>query len=211
MNKRDIFTFLVLLLLYILIFSKNVLAHPGNTASDGCHYCWTNCSYWGEIYGTRHCHSGYTVPVVQYKMPDVRANWSTHYRWSDHYDIKFYWSGVKEAGFNGVSVFISQLKSDQPDNIIDTYEDHYTFYDVEPGKWYVSMKAVKNGIVTSNYVFWDIYLPKITPTPVPSPTLTPIPTPVLSQFPVTTDLPRSTVNQKKSIWSIILEIIQGIL
>lgn len=33
-------------------------AHPGNTAADGCHYCWTNCDYWGETYGVRHCHGG---------------------------------------------------------------------------------------------------------------------------------------------------------
>lgn len=33
-------------------------AHPGNTAADGAHYCWTNCEYWGETYGERHFHSG---------------------------------------------------------------------------------------------------------------------------------------------------------
>jgi len=39
-------------------FTHNVKAHPGNTASDGCHYCRTNCDYWGEVYGERHCHGG---------------------------------------------------------------------------------------------------------------------------------------------------------
>jgi hypothetical protein len=34
------------------------LAHPGNTASDGAHYCRTNCDYWGEAYGERHYHGG---------------------------------------------------------------------------------------------------------------------------------------------------------
>jgi len=34
------------------------LAHPGNTASDGCHYCRTNCSSWGETWNARHCHNG---------------------------------------------------------------------------------------------------------------------------------------------------------
>ena len=33
-------------------------AHPGNTAADGCHHCWTNCPKWGEVYGERHCHGG---------------------------------------------------------------------------------------------------------------------------------------------------------
>ncbi len=33
-------------------------AHPGNTASDGCHYCRTNCDEWGVAYDERHCHNG---------------------------------------------------------------------------------------------------------------------------------------------------------
>lgn len=50
-----------LLLAFSLLFSTNLTAqaHPGNTASDGCHYCRTNCDYWGEAYGERHCHGGY--------------------------------------------------------------------------------------------------------------------------------------------------------
>jgi hypothetical protein len=36
-------------------------AHPGRTASDGCHYCRTNCGSWGVPYGQRHCHGGYKV------------------------------------------------------------------------------------------------------------------------------------------------------
>ena len=35
-----------------------VYAHPGNTAADGCHYCWTNCDRYGVVYGERHCHGG---------------------------------------------------------------------------------------------------------------------------------------------------------
>ena len=31
-------------------------AHPGNTASDGCHYCRTNCTKWGVAWNERHCH-----------------------------------------------------------------------------------------------------------------------------------------------------------
>ena len=38
--------------------SFTAFAHPGNTASDGCHYCRTNCEKWGEDYGERHCHNG---------------------------------------------------------------------------------------------------------------------------------------------------------
>jgi hypothetical protein len=39
-------------------FSNSAYAHPGNTAYDGCHYCWTNCTKWGREYGVRHCHGG---------------------------------------------------------------------------------------------------------------------------------------------------------
>ncbi len=37
------------------------VAHPGNTASDGCHYCRTNCDRWGVPWYERHCHNGYAV------------------------------------------------------------------------------------------------------------------------------------------------------
>ena len=33
-------------------------AHPGNKASDGCHYCRTNCDKWGVAWNQRHCHGG---------------------------------------------------------------------------------------------------------------------------------------------------------
>ena len=37
---------------------SEVYAHPGRTASDGCHYCRTNCSRWGVPSSQRHCHGG---------------------------------------------------------------------------------------------------------------------------------------------------------
>lgn len=47
-----------------LFFSSpnTLFAHPGRTASDGCHYCRTNCASWGEVQGARHCHGGYSPP-----------------------------------------------------------------------------------------------------------------------------------------------------
>lgn len=42
---------------------QEAYAHPGNTASDGCHYCRTNCSKWGVPYDERHCHGGGSVPA----------------------------------------------------------------------------------------------------------------------------------------------------
>ncbi|MCE2596608.1 YHYH domain-containing protein [Motilimonas cestriensis] len=46
-----------LLLASLTVLSCSVTAHPGRTASDGCHYCRTNCASWGEIAGERHCHN----------------------------------------------------------------------------------------------------------------------------------------------------------
>lgn len=54
-----------ILISLFFFFVPKVEAHPGNTASDGCHYCWTNCASWGEVYGARHCHGGgYTPPDI---------------------------------------------------------------------------------------------------------------------------------------------------
>lgn len=55
------------------VLSANVsIAHPGNTASDGCHYCRTNCESWGYDYGTRHCHGGGTST---YSPPPEPQTW----------------------------------------------------------------------------------------------------------------------------------------
>ncbi len=51
-------------ILFLLSFSASTsFAHPGRTASDGCHYCRTNCDSWGVPWNERHCHGG--VPTVQ--------------------------------------------------------------------------------------------------------------------------------------------------
>jgi hypothetical protein len=46
----------------LMVLPIELRAHPGNTASDGCHYCRTNCDKWGEAWGERHCHGGYDEP-----------------------------------------------------------------------------------------------------------------------------------------------------
>ena len=72
------------------------IAHPGRTASDGCHYCRTNCSSWGVQWDARHCHSskgipqpsepirshydegdGYTTPAPNYKTPKIKIDNAT--------------------------------------------------------------------------------------------------------------------------------------
>jgi hypothetical protein len=44
------------ILLLLALSSTLAQAHPGRTASDGCHYCRTNCSSWGVPNNQRHCH-----------------------------------------------------------------------------------------------------------------------------------------------------------
>ena len=55
---RKISLFLVIVMVIALGFPGQALAHPGNTASDGCHYCETNCAKYGYTEGTRHGHHG---------------------------------------------------------------------------------------------------------------------------------------------------------
>jgi micrococcal nuclease len=63
--KKFAFIILVCLFLATSFFVFNQAnAHPGRTSSDGCHYCRTNCDYWGVPWNERHCHGGsYTPPV----------------------------------------------------------------------------------------------------------------------------------------------------
>jgi len=53
---------LLALSIFLFLTINNIaLAHPGRTASDGCHYCRTNCDSWGVPWNERHCHNGGTV------------------------------------------------------------------------------------------------------------------------------------------------------
>lgn len=57
-----------------------VFAHPGNTASDGCHYCRTNCDKWGVAWNERHCHNKkssttYENSLISKSENDNGTNW----------------------------------------------------------------------------------------------------------------------------------------
>ena len=55
--RMNRYRFVGMLLVVLLLGSfGSAQAHPGNTESDGGHYCWTNCPEWGETYGIRHFH-----------------------------------------------------------------------------------------------------------------------------------------------------------
>jgi micrococcal nuclease len=60
--SRKILLVIALFLLSALSFFELALAHPGRTASDGCHYCRTNCDKWSVPWNQRHCHNGGTQP-----------------------------------------------------------------------------------------------------------------------------------------------------
>lgn len=54
----------ILILSSLLLSANQAFAHPGRTASDGCHYCRTNCDYWGVPWNQRHCDGAYTPPAA---------------------------------------------------------------------------------------------------------------------------------------------------
>lgn len=61
----------------VFLSASPVYAHPGRTASDGCHYCRTNCAKWGEVQGARHCHGGSVdyapiAPVTKAPLPTAK-------------------------------------------------------------------------------------------------------------------------------------------
>ncbi|MFH1235904.1 MAG: hypothetical protein V1685_03115 [Parcubacteria group bacterium] len=53
----------IIVVAILILVANPVFAHPGNTAADGCHYCRTNCDYWGVPWNERHCHNG-SIPTV---------------------------------------------------------------------------------------------------------------------------------------------------
>ncbi len=68
MDNRIIGVF-VIGILFSVFFPNGAFAHPGNTASDGCHFCRTNCDEWGVAWNERHCHNGSDTPVIQKFAP----------------------------------------------------------------------------------------------------------------------------------------------
>ena len=63
------FPVFLLSILFFFSIPKSILAHPGRTAADGCHYCRTNCASWGEIQDARHCHGGSVIPPINTVTP----------------------------------------------------------------------------------------------------------------------------------------------
>ena len=47
--------------LAVTLTASPALAHPGNVAADGCHFCRTNCEKWGEVEGAAALSQGKTT------------------------------------------------------------------------------------------------------------------------------------------------------
>lgn len=69
------------LLLLASLLPSLTFAHPGGTASDGCHYCRTNCAKWGEVEGARHCHGGGDAAPAQEVQQFYEAPVNTQKPW----------------------------------------------------------------------------------------------------------------------------------
>lgn len=101
-----------LILLVSIIFSSVASAHPGNTASDGCHYCRTNCSKWGEVQDARHCHGGSTTTTYAPNTTYVAPSYSKEYNGVTYYSESAYNAAVNEYKF----------QNEHKDNIKETFQ-----------------------------------------------------------------------------------------
>lgn len=55
---------IICILVWSSILAIPSYAHPGRTASDGCHYCRTNCDKWGVAWNRRHCHGRTSISTT---------------------------------------------------------------------------------------------------------------------------------------------------
>lgn len=128
--KGKFLSFFVVTILLSVIHFNQVLAHPGNTDSLGCHTCRTNCSSWGLSYGEYHCHNnkgvaqpsypihstygyggtGYTSPAPDYAYPSITTTPSCplmSYYDSVSKSCKCYSGYVVDTNFAGDEVCVS--------------------------------------------------------------------------------------------------------
>jgi len=151
---------LTLVGLFLCIVSP-VIAHPGRTASDGCHYCRTNCDDWGEAWDERHCHGGgdaYSPPAPRvYEFPEMNAAWEFD---SNSYPDKTYDIIVKleDSSPSQYSAVLSEYKGGDPGPNADFYNPTFRYYGVEPGTWYLNVKKEINGY-WSTVAYWQVEVP----------------------------------------------------
>lgn len=75
---KHIFSFIGGMIFALAVFALygTATAHPGRTASDGMHYCRTNCESWGVPYGQRHGH-GTVKGTTTTKQSTASFAWTT--------------------------------------------------------------------------------------------------------------------------------------
>lgn len=152
---------LFLLLITIFLIPLFTFAHPGRTASDGCHYCWTNCESWGYVYGTRHCHNGgsggYTIPSIDYTFPkDMQAKWTFLPN-----DDGSTFNVVVELLDNNVtrySAVMNKCAGCDPGPLVDFDSKILYFKSITPGTWYVNVKKETNHY-WSTTAYWTVPVP----------------------------------------------------
>lgn len=97
---RKTFYSIIFAIIFALSLPNSTLAHPGRTASDGCHYCRTRCDYWGVPWNERHCHGGGSItsppvalpppppPPPAPKIETWTFNGQTYYSYSNYLEAK---------------------------------------------------------------------------------------------------------------------------
>lgn len=160
-------------LLLLVFLARPVFSHPGNTASDGCHYCRTNCDYWGVPWYQRHCHGGDIAPIVpqtDYTFPLMSATWNWWPNNDETFDISVVLDDSKPSKY---SVELSKCNGCNPGPLIDFYENDFYFYSIKPGRWYLNVKKEIGGY-WSTIATWTIDVPEWYP-----PSATPYPTSIV--------------------------------
>lgn len=167
--KRLVFLFIFLV---FLSFPIQAQAHSGGTNSYGCHNCYTS-----ECYGEYHCHNGgsggnWEGSSSYYSAPQPRplnpTSGKYDYKVSGenwcNYDLTMSWSGAVNA--TGYSVVLSKIAGADPGPLPDATSESLVFTNVNPGTWYINMKALSStwGTSASNVTYWTITLPQLAPT-----------------------------------------------
>jgi hypothetical protein len=163
----------IVLVTFLLIIISSVQAHPGNTASDGCHYCRTNCSSWGVPWNQKHCHNTYRPqPQINYTFPQMNAEWDL----LPNDDGQTFDIGItlKDPNPSRYSVTLNKCAGCDPGPLVDWSDNHFYFKNISQGTWYMNIRKEIGGY-WSNISYWTINVPEwYSP---PAPTSVPIPTP----------------------------------
>jgi hypothetical protein len=166
MNKLKIVFTSFLLVLFTC--TTNIYAHPGRTASDGCHYCRTNCDSWGVAWNQRHCHGGgggssysapaYVAPVVRCRSEVGNSGSFSFTESSCSQNVKFTWDkGTNDTYY---SIGISKTAGADPGPVSDTTSREYTFRNIKPGTWYINLKTWSGNCTPSQVMYWKIEVPQ---------------------------------------------------